>query len=71
MSVYKKLGKTIKKYRKDKGLSQQELAGDADMERAYISAVENGHKNIQVNTLVKLADALEVKAGILLDEALK
>lgn len=41
------------------------------MERSYISAVENGKKAIKVETLVRLAKALNVKPGKLLDESLR
>lgn len=71
MDINEKIGSTIRKHRKNLGLSQQDLAGDADMERSYISAVENGRKKIRVDTLVRLADALKISAGKLLDEIVK
>lgn len=70
MNLNKNIGSTVRKYRLKQNMSQQDLAGDADMERSYISAVENGRKNIRVDTLVRLANALSVKAGKLLDESL-
>ena len=69
--IYISIGKVIATKRKKLGLTQQDLAGDADMERSYISAVENGHKNIQVDTLIRLASALQMKPHKLLEEALK
>ncbi len=71
MSLNKNIGITLRKHRVKQNLSQQDLAGDADMERSYISAVENGRKSIKVETLVRLAKALNIKAGKLLDESLK
>ncbi len=71
MNLNKKIGDIVRKQRVKLGLSQQDLAGDADMERSYISALENGRKSIQVKTLVRVATALNVKPGKLLDDALK
>lgn len=71
MNINQKIGATVRKYRLKLGLSQQDLAGDADMERSYISAVENGRKKIRVDTLIRLAEALNVKPGTFLDECLK
>lgn len=71
MDINEKIGGTVRKHRLKLGLSQQDLAGDADMERSYISAVENGRKKIRVDTLVRLAEALNMKPGKFLDEALK
>lgn len=70
MDINEKIGDTVRKHRTRLGLSQQDLAGDADMERSYISAVENGRKHIRVDTLVRLAQALNIKPGKLLDESL-
>lgn len=71
MDVYKKLGQAVKDRRTKLGFSQQDLAGDSDMERSYISAVENGRKYIRVDTLVRLADALEIEPWALLRDALR
>ena len=70
MDLYKKIGDAVRKRRLKLGLSQQDLAGDADMERSYISAVENGRKSIRVETLVRLAMALNTKPGKFLDDSL-
>ena len=70
MNLNDKIGSTLRKHRLKQNLSQQDLAGDADMERSYISAVENGRKSIKVETLVRLAKALNMKAGKFLDDSL-
>lgn len=70
-NIYINIGRVVSTRRKKLGLTQQDLAGDADMERSYISAVENGYKKIQVDTLVRLAVALNIKPAKLLDEAMK
>lgn len=71
MEIQRKIGVAIRNCRKQTGLSQQELAADADMERSYISAIENGRKCLRVDTLIRLAKALNVEPGQLLDKALE
>lgn len=71
VNIYVNLGKVIHERRVKLGLTQQDLAGDADMERSYISAVENGRKKIQVDTLMRIASALNIRASKLLDDASK
>ena len=43
------------------GVSQEELADKADLERTYISGIERGKRNISVFTLKKISDALGVE----------
>jgi DNA-binding XRE family transcriptional regulator len=54
------LGDRIQRLRKDRGLSQQGLASQANLDRSYISAVENGKQNISFATLKGISDALDV-----------
>ena len=55
------LGSTIQSLRKDRGLSQQQLATGAGLDRSYISAVENGKQNVSFATLKGISDALGVR----------
>jgi transcriptional regulator with XRE-family HTH domain len=48
------------------GLSQEQLADRASVDRAAIGALEHGRHEPNLNTIVKLARALEVPAAILL-----
>ena len=61
------LGKLIADLRKRRGLTQEALAGLTEMDRSYISEIENGRKNLSVVSLVRIANALEEKPGRLLD----
>jgi len=67
MSQLKKIGKRIVECRKQAGLTQEDLAGAADMDRSYLSEVENGLKNISVLALLKILKALDVSAADILD----
>jgi HTH-type transcriptional regulator, competence development regulator len=55
------LGLRIKQLREAKGLSQLDLELRAGIIRTGISKIENGKKNVEFMTLVKLAEALEVE----------
>lgn len=56
----KKLGKNIKKYRKEKGISQQELGYIIDTDKPHISRAESGLHNFTVLTALRFADGLEI-----------
>jgi transcriptional regulator with XRE-family HTH domain len=56
----------LREARNHAGLSQDELAGRADVDRAAISTYEHGRREPDLRTIVKLAHALGVPAGTLL-----
>ncbi|MEK7129125.1 MAG: helix-turn-helix transcriptional regulator [Patescibacteria group bacterium] len=66
MLISKKLGKNIKKIRTQKGMSQGDICRALDMDRGYMSAIENGKKNITISQLERLAQALGVSSDKLL-----
>ena len=66
MLIGKKLGDNIKKIRTRKGMSQGDICRALDMDRGYMSAIENGKKNITISQLERLAQALGVSVDRLL-----
>lgn len=60
------IGKKIAKQRNLLGLSQEELADKADLDRTYISGIERGKRNISVYTLKKITDALGIELSKIL-----
>lgn len=56
-----KFGERVREIRKEKGLSQEELAHKADLHRTYIGMIERAEKNITLLNIEKIAIALEVK----------
>jgi transcriptional regulator with XRE-family HTH domain len=60
MKLQKKVGKRIKNIRKEKKLTQLKFSYDVNIERSYITSIENGNKNISLSTLQKIMDALDV-----------
>ncbi len=55
-----RVGLRIREVREEKSLSQEKLAGLADLHRAYIGQIERGEKNIGLKNLEKIATALGV-----------
>ncbi len=54
------LGQNIKKYRKEKKLSQNKLAEMIDLSREHLACVETGKEYISLRKLFLIADILEV-----------
>ena len=59
--INKAVGSNIRRYREKKGLSQEKLAFEADLHRAYIGQIERGEKNIGLQNLEKITKALGIK----------
>lgn len=53
-------GERVRLLRKEKGLSQEELADKADVHRTYVGMIERGEKNITIVNIQKIAKALGV-----------
>ncbi len=66
MNIAKRLGARIQKLRLEKGLSQEDLAFEADLHRTYISHIERGSRNITVAGLCKVAKGLKLEPSELL-----
>lgn len=64
-SISKEVGKQLRKVRKQKGMSQEELAHKSGLYRTYIGHIETGSRLPNVFTLWRIAKALEVKISIL------
>lgn len=60
------IGFSIKNYRNNKGLTQVELAEMANISRSYLADVERNRYNASVETLQKIAAALEIPMAQLL-----
>lgn len=68
MDVRRRVGLNLKRIRKERGLSQEDLAFESGLHRTYISGVERGIRNPTVMVLEKIAAALKVTASRLLEE---
>ncbi len=63
----KKLGDRIVALRKERNLSQSDLASLMDSEKPHIRKLEKGKRNATVSTLLKLSNALGVSVSELVD----
>lgn len=59
-------GSRIRALRKEKGLSQEELASRAGLDRSYMGHIERGEKNITLLKVCQISAALGVPPGELL-----
>lgn len=59
MTIYKNLGKKIKRLRLLQGLSQEQLAEECSLSASYISCIERGTKKVNLEKLEKLSDRLD------------
>jgi len=60
MDIRTKIGLRIKELRKAKGLSQEQLALRAEIDRTYMASVENGKRNVAIINIEKILAALEI-----------
>lgn len=63
------LARNLRRLRRGKGLSQEELAGHAGLNRNYVGMIEREENSATVDVIERLADVLGVRAAdLLLDE---
>lgn len=58
--VLNNIGKIIIQRRKELGITQEDLAYSANVDRAYIGYIENGKQNISISILCKIANVLNL-----------
>jgi transcriptional regulator with XRE-family HTH domain len=58
--LLRSLGAAIRSLRRERGMSQESLAGLADIDRSYMSSVERGLRNVSVLNVARIAEALGV-----------
>ena len=63
------LGRAVRTFRQDLGLSQEELADRSGMHRTYVGGIERGERNLSYANMLRLAGALGLPASQLLSRA--
>ena len=63
------LGRAIREARQARGLSQEDLALSADVDRAHVGRVERGDSNAAVLTITQIAKALNLTVSKLMQRA--
>jgi len=60
LEFIKRIGNNIKKVRKNKNLTQLDLASSLNIEDSALRRIENGRTNPTIKTLLKIAKALDI-----------
>ena len=60
MDIRRQVGLNLKRIRKERGWSQEELAFESGLHRTYISGIERGARNPTLVILARLAETLKV-----------
>ncbi|WP_092425114.1 helix-turn-helix domain-containing protein [Devosia crocina] len=68
MRLAEVFGKRVREVRHERGWTQEQLAFEAGVKRAYLSEVENGQRNVSLDVVEKLAKALGVGPEALVAE---
>jgi transcriptional regulator with XRE-family HTH domain len=66
MEMTEAVGLAVRRVRRQRQWSQEQLAAEALLHRTYISDIERGVRNASLTSLVRIADALEVKLSRLI-----
>jgi transcriptional regulator with XRE-family HTH domain len=66
MEMTEAVGLAVRRIRRQRHWSQEQLAAEALLHRTYISDIERGVRNASLTSLVRIADALEVKLSRLI-----
>lgn len=61
-------GSVLKSVRKEKGVSQENLALMSELDRTFISLLERGLRQPSLSTMLKLAESLNLPPGLLLEK---
>ena len=64
------IGKNLRKFRTEKGMMQETLAEKANLSPNYIGMIERGEKIPSLTPLIRLANALDITADMLLCDVL-
>lgn len=68
---YYEIGQRIRSYRREKGLSQEQLAEKVNISVTHMSHIETGNTKLSLPVLVDIAGALQVGADDLLTDGVQ
>jgi transcriptional regulator with XRE-family HTH domain len=61
--VKKRFGAQMRRLRKARKMSQEDVAYAAGLDRSYLGAIERGEKNLSLVNIHRIANALQVETG--------
>lgn len=56
----------IRRFRKERGISQQDFAYDIEMDRTYFGGIERGERNVSIDNIERIANGLQICPSVLL-----
>ncbi|MBE2199980.1 MAG: helix-turn-helix transcriptional regulator [Anaerolinea sp.] len=59
----KQYGRAVRQRRHELGWSQEYLAAQASLHRTYVADIERGKRNVSLENIIKLTNALELTPG--------
>lgn len=65
LAIRRDFGNRVREVRQQAGLSQEDLAHLASLDRSYIGGVERGERNVSLVNIHKIANALNVRPEVL------
>ena len=69
MNYQKNIGKAIVRLRSSKGVSQEKMALEANIDRRYMSDIENGKRNVSIQILYRIANVFNMTLSNLIYSA--
>lgn len=67
-SAHVAFGNRLRAARRERGMSQDDLAARTGMHRTYVGGIERGERNPSLTNIVRLANALEVEVAELVSD---
>ena len=64
MNINTEFGNKVKELRIKYNMTQEDLAFKANLDRSYIPSIENGKRNVSLQTIEKLAKAFEIDISV-------
>lgn len=59
--IRKEFGLRVRELRKERGYSQEAFADECGLHRTYVGAIERGERNVAIDNIAKIADALNIR----------
>lgn len=60
--LQRNFGRNLRRYRKEKGLSQEAFADEVGVHRTYMGGLERGERNLTLKSVERIAERLGVEA---------
>lgn len=60
------VAQNLKRFRRERGLSQEGLAAAANLHRTYVGSIERAERNVSLDSLMALAEGLSIEPWELL-----